>query len=71
VADDQDRVTAPAPAGDKERAVPGQNLGALTAKGGSDSTLTVLVALTANLLIAVAKSIAAVVTRSASATYGR
>jgi len=36
--------------------------------GGSDSTLTVLVALGANLLVAVAKSVAAVITGSASLT---
>ena len=44
------------------REVPGSTLG----PGGSDSTTTVLVAFTANLVIAVAKSVAALMTASAS-----
>ncbi len=43
-------------------------LAALTGQRTSDSTVTVLVALAANLLVAIAKSIAAGITRSASMT---
>ena len=48
--------------------LPGIGPGWPTGWGGSDSTLTVLVALGANLLVAVAKSVAAVITGSASLT---
>ena len=46
--------------------LPGVGPGWPTGWGGSDSTMTVLVAFGANLLVAVAKSVAAVITGSAS-----
>ena len=58
------RVSAGAQDGGLLRARPGLKLG----QSGSASLLTVLVALVANLLVAVAKSVAAAITRSASLT---
>jgi cation diffusion facilitator family transporter len=64
---ERDRARGPAPrsvgAGPE---LPGVGPGWPTRWGGSDSTLTVLVALGANLLVAVAKSVATVITGSAS-----
>ena len=56
------------PSVDPGSGLPGIGAGWPTRWGGSDSTTTVLVALAANLLVAVAKSAAAVVTGSASLT---
>src|SRR4051812_31387319 len=60
--------TPPAPDGRAGRGFLDSGLGALAGRKSSESVLTVLVALAANLLVAVAKSIAAVLTRSASLT---
>jgi cation diffusion facilitator family transporter len=66
VAEEQNRATAP---GSRSDAAAEQiRFGLAAGPGRSGSLLTVLVALGANLLVAVAKSIAAAVTRSASMT---
>jgi cation diffusion facilitator family transporter len=54
--------------GGKDHGLSPQALRSVIGPGGSDSVVTVLVALGANLLVAVAKSVAAVVTGSASLT---
>jgi cation diffusion facilitator family transporter len=56
------------PVSDKERGLPGSGSGASVRQPGSESVLTVFLALTANLLVAVAKSVAAALTGSASMT---
>jgi cation diffusion facilitator family transporter len=68
MADEQDRIGAAAPVAENDRGFLGTALGPSIGRRGSDSVLTVLVALGANLLIAVAKSVASVITRSASLT---
>jgi cation diffusion facilitator family transporter len=66
---ERDRAGAPEPRSvDPAPGLPGVGAGWPTRWGGSDSTTTVLVALAANLLVAVAKSVAAVITGSASLT---
>jgi cation diffusion facilitator family transporter len=62
-ADDRVRGSAALPAGQRE---PGFEYGLAAERGRSDSVLTVFLALGANVLIAVAKSVAAAVTGSAS-----
>src|SRR6266568_8360981 len=57
---------APMAVGGKDHGLSPQALRSVIGPGGSDSVVTVLVALGANLLVAVAKSVAAVVTGSAS-----
>src|SRR6266487_6048404 len=59
---------APMAVGGKDHGLSPQALRSVIGPGGSDSVVTVLVALGANLLVAVAKSVAAVVTGSASLT---
>jgi cation diffusion facilitator family transporter len=70
MADQQHRETAGAgaSAGEQDRGFPGLRLDLRIGQRGSASLLTVLVALGANLLVAVAKSVAAAITRSASLT---
>jgi cation diffusion facilitator family transporter len=61
-------VPAPRSVAESDRGFLASVIGPLAGQRESDSVRTVLVALGANLVIAVAKSIAAVVTRSASLT---
>lgn len=70
MSDEQKPVGAPAPAsaGGEERGLLGSGRRPVTDQRGSDSVLTVFVALGANLLVAAAKSVAAAVTGSASLT---
>jgi cation diffusion facilitator family transporter len=68
MADEQDRVEAAASVAEHDRGLLGSGFGPSIGQRGSDSVLTVLLALGANLLVAVAKSVAAVITRSASLT---
>jgi cation diffusion facilitator family transporter len=58
--------SAKAEPGEDARASLASGYGAMVGRSGSDSALTVLVALGANLLVAVAKSVATVITGSAS-----
>jgi len=59
---------AAVPVGDTDHGLPGFGSGASIRQPGSGSVLTVVLALTANLLVAVAKSVAAALTGSASMT---
>jgi cation diffusion facilitator family transporter len=70
MADEQHPERAPAhvSAGRHDRGTPRLRLGLNIGQSGSASLVTVLVALAANLLVAVAKSVAAAITRSASLT---
>ncbi len=70
MADEQHPERAPGrvSAGGQDRGLPGSRLGLNIGRRGSASLVTVLVALAANLLVAVAKSVAAAITRSASLT---
>ena len=68
--DEPNRVATPVarPVDEKGRGVLGSGLGLVGGRRGSDSIVTVLLALAVNLLIAAAKSVAAAVTGSASLT---
>ena len=63
---DSVRGGGPVPGHDKDHGYLGSGLGPAGGDGASESALTVLIAFAANLVIAVAKSIAAVITGSAS-----
>ena len=67
MANEQERVGA-ASVAENDHGFFGSVFGLSIGQPGSDSVLTVLVALGTNLLVAVAKSVAAVITRSASLT---
>ena len=67
MANERERVGA-ASVAENDRGFFGSVFGLSIGRRGSDSVLTVLVALGVNLLVAVAKSVAAVITRSASLT---
>src|ERR1700761_1093573 len=63
-----DRGQTSAPAAGEDRGPPHSGFGLKIGRSGSASLVTVLVALAANLVVAVAKSAAAAITRSASLT---
>src|SRR4051794_9621886 len=68
MAEEQARPPVPGSAAGEDRGLLGPGFGSATAPGRSESVLTVLLALGANLLVAVAKSVAAGITGSASLT---